>query len=290
YITTDMVDWFLSWQSQQQRPWLAVLSFNAPHSPWHTPPQGLYSTDLTMAAPVDVDPRPYYKADLEALDYELGRALSGLGADLENTIVIFLGDNGTPFPVPVPPFDPMKAKTKMYEGGVHVPMIVTGPQVGQPGQKSTALVNVTDVFATVAEWAGVDLASALPAGTQLDSVSFAPFVTNPQLPSAREVLYSEVFSPNGLAPYANWKQAIRNDRYKVIRFGPKSEEFYDLLADPFEDADLLQGVLNHTQLMEYEQLILALDKLTQDFERPALSGQAGLSGPTPQPLDAPPKD
>jgi hypothetical protein len=139
---------------------------------------------------------PYYRAMIEAVDTEIGRLLTGIGPSLDQTSVIFLGDNGTPSNVVLPPLDPEHSKGRLYEGGIRVPMIVSGPRVVTPGV-SAALVNATDLFATVAEIAGVDPQTVLPAGTALDSVSFAPYLGDPALPSIRQTNFSEVFLPNG---------------------------------------------------------------------------------------------
>jgi hypothetical protein len=85
------------------------------------------------------------------------------------------------------------AKGTLYEGGIHVPLIASGYRVGRG--ESAALVNTTDVFATVAELAGVDLAATLP-GVVLDSVSFAPCLEDPGL-ELRDSIFAEYFSLNG---------------------------------------------------------------------------------------------
>ncbi len=261
YATTDTVDWFLDWAGARTQPWVAYVAFHSAHAPWHVPPDGLYTVDLSTAPPVGEDPRPYYKAMLEAMDHEIGRMLDGLGAWREDTLVVFLGDNGSPYPIPVDPFHPSKAKTTLYEGGVNVPMIVAGKGVAEPGSQCNALVNTTDLYATVAELAGVDLAALLPKGWKTDSISFAPYLANPGLPSARKAAYAECFSPNGPGPYTFWDQAVRNDRFKLIRRSTGIQELYDLLLDPFETANLLLGPLNELQIRQHRLLVNTLDTL-----------------------------
>ena len=62
------------------------------------------------------------------MDAELGRLLTGIGAALTNTTVFFVADNGTPKEVTEPPFFPSHAKGTVFEGGVNVPLIVSGPR------------------------------------------------------------------------------------------------------------------------------------------------------------------
>ncbi len=143
YATTATSDAAIGWiQSQGSTPWLAVVNYNAPHLPLHTPPAGLYTEDLTGLDPV-TSPRPFYKAMTEAMDAEIGRLLREIAPQLTNTIVVFLGDNGTPQSQAVPPFITYHGKATVYEGGVNVPMVIKGPGVS-PGE-CAALVNVSDL-------------------------------------------------------------------------------------------------------------------------------------------------
>jgi arylsulfatase A-like enzyme len=197
YATTDTVDSALAWLADAPEPWLCYVAFNAPHYPVHAPPAGLHSVDLTQAGPLSEDPAPYYRAMVQALDTELGRLLAGVAPPkLARTTVVFLGDNGTPGEVVSRPFPSDHAKGTLHEGGINVPLIVTGPRVQVPGSESLGLVSITDVFATVAELAKVDLDQTLP-GLPLDSRSLLPYLKDPATPSLRKTVFSELFHPNG---------------------------------------------------------------------------------------------
>ena len=66
-------------------------------------------------------------AALEAMDTEIGRLLSSIPQDeLENTTIIFIGDNGTPGQVVQSPYSKQQAKGSLYQGGINVPMVVSG--------------------------------------------------------------------------------------------------------------------------------------------------------------------
>ena len=182
YATTDTVNDFLAWHSSVTGPFFAVVAFNAPHSPLHVPPPMLHNEDLTFAGTIKMDPRPYYKAMVEAMDTELGRLLSKLSSTSPNTTIIFMGDNGTPEKIISK--DPFKilasdhSKGSTYEGGVNVPLYISGSQVMAPGTDCFAPVHAVDIFATVAELAGVDLKdqAVYPANRTLDSRSLVPFL------------------------------------------------------------------------------------------------------------------
>jgi arylsulfatase A-like enzyme len=200
YATTKCVDDALVWIYAQQEPWLCVVSFQAPHAPFHRPPASLHSQSLPPGVPGDSctqpgpDPLPFYRAAVQAMDTEIGRLLATLpSGERARTTVLFLGDNGTESCVTRPPFSP-QAKGSLYEGGVRVPLIVSGLGVTRPGV-APALVNTSDVFATVADLADVDLAATLP-GVTLDSVSFVPCLQDPAA-RVREWVYADVISPNG---------------------------------------------------------------------------------------------
>lgn len=240
YATTDTVDSALAWISGAPQPWLAYVAFHAPHAPFHAPPGELHTVDLSTAGGPGADPRPYYKAMVEALDTELGRLLVGLGEQLANTHVIFLGDNGTPDEVALSPSG--KHKGTVFEGGVHVPLIVSGPAVAAPGAQCDALVVSTDLFTTVAELAGVDPAQTQPVDLVLDSVSLVPYLADPALPSLRPWIFTEAFKPNGpygVKPETKYARALRGERYKWMIDETAHHRFYDLQADPGEDQDLL---------------------------------------------------
>lgn len=192
YSATEKVDDFLSWRAEAPEPWFATLSFDLAHAPYHAPPAHLHGVDLSGG-----DNRSLYKAMVQAADTELGRALAGLGKSLQRTTVIVLGDNGTPLDVTVPPFSGNHAKGTLYEGGVRVPLLVSGRAVKTSGE-SRALVNALDIFATVAEIAGVDPAQATGEGEPpVDSLSLLPYLEDPGAPSQRPFNLAELFCPTG---------------------------------------------------------------------------------------------
>ncbi len=217
YATTQMVDDALSWIGQQNKPWVCYLSFIAPHLPFHAPPSHLHTRNLAGKNPA-TDPIPFYQAMIESLDTEIARLFSSLGTStMARTNVVFLGDNGTPKEVAQAPFIASHAKSTPYEGGINVPLIAAGPAVRSPGREVTALVSAVDLFATVAELTGVDVAKVVPPWVNLDSVSFAPYLSNPSQPDLREMVYTELFTGTDWdSVTGNGFLTVRDKRYKRI--------------------------------------------------------------------------
>lgn len=238
YATIVNVNDALGWLKEQRGSWFLWLAFNAPHAPFQAPPKdcpGGPCHDVELPAgiePGDLCPgagpaRACFKAMLQTLDTEVGRLLAHLPPDTE---IIALGDNGTPGPVVVPPFDPERAKFTLYEGGINVPLILHGPTVeglGVGGAEVDALVHTVDLFGTVLELAGAEV----PTEPVHDSVSLLPRLTGSP---GRPWVYSELRIHDDLG----W--AVRGERYKLMRPpGQETRELYDLDTDPFETRNLL---------------------------------------------------
>lgn len=227
YVTTALTNAAAAWIEDQTTPWFLWLAHAAPHSPYHVPPEGTYS----IANPTNNMRR--YIAMIEALDFETGRLLSGLDAETRaNTLVIFVGDNGTPGNV-MQDYPDGHGKGSLYQGGSRVPLIVSGKGVTRIGEREDALVHVTDLHATILEAAGAQVQ-----GGVFNSLSFHPlFSGTAEAVDTRDYNYLEVQADNR----SGW--AIRNDRYKLINFDSGFQEFYDLQRDSLEFEPLLISFL-----------------------------------------------
>jgi arylsulfatase A-like enzyme len=255
YATTIEVDNALAWLSQQDpsRPWLLYLAFHAPHQPWHKPPPQLHTYDLSGGCS---PPLNCYRAALQAADTELGRLWNALAPEVRaQTLVIVMGDNGTPPQGTAPPFNPQHAKATLYEGGIHVPLIVSGYGVVNGGRESVALVQGVDLFTTVLDYAGADVGQALP-GVTIDGKSLRPILegTLSDETTFRAYAYSEYFSLNPI-PYDMVGATARTLRYKLIEYEQHPWELYDLQTDPFETTNVLDSLLLPVEAAQaYQQL------------------------------------
>ncbi|MEM8857022.1 MAG: sulfatase-like hydrolase/transferase [Chloroflexota bacterium] len=259
YATTEIVDDAIAWldtQNQAEKPWFLWLAFNAPHSPFHLPPVELHSFDDLPEN--GGDPYDYYKAMVEAMDTEIGRLLASIPADVRvNTTIIFIGDNGSPRRMVQSPLTRQQGKGSLYNGGVHVPLIVAGPKVANPGRASDALVNSVDMFATILDLLEID--QSLRADGE-DAVTLMPYIKNVAHPAERDWIFTERF---GLRNNMDYGKAIRNEQYKLIQFETGTSEFYNLTDDPFEKNNLLQdgGNLTGEQQTELCELHATMSNL-----------------------------
>lgn len=278
YATTETVDDAIGWLDGDKtnvpdldQPWFLQLAFNAPHTPYHKPPEDLlidseYINLSGTSEDIEANPEPYFNAAIQALDTETGRLFEYLDSqgELEDTVIVFIGDNGSPTEVAK---DPDRAKSTLYEGGIKIPMIVSGNGVVRGDGTEDSLVNTTDLFATVLELAGSNYE------VPKDSVSLVPYLKNQAHPNEREWAFSEYFDESNDnasgSRGSNYGQTIRNEDYKLIRFDQDGrEEFYTLGPlgefDERSQSELLQGNVNNltpTQRDNYEFLADQIDAL-----------------------------
>lgn len=231
YTTTKFTDLAINWIGVQDQPWFLWLAYNAPHTPFHLPSnelhnQGNLPTDETS---IDANPLPYYMAMLEAMDSEMGRLIGSMSQEeKDNTVIIFIGDNGTPNQV-AQTYPNRRAKNTLYQGGINVPMIISGKNIDRIGAEEQALLGTTDLFATIAGIAGSDITEVN------DSKNFKEMFSTSGL-TVRDYVYSEIGDDNTTLDYT-----IRNSDYKLIRFSGGNEALYHLTDDPLEAINLMSA-------------------------------------------------
>jgi len=208
YLTTATIDDAIAQLDTLPEPFLLYLPLNAPHAPLHVPPAHLIEADPDTIS----GQQAKYDAMVEAMDTELARFLDALNDRglLDRSTLIVAGDNGSQDHALRPPSPDERSKKTVYEAGVRVPMWVVSPLVSEPGRRD-ALVHLTDVFATAR-----DLAGAPIDGELRDSISLLPYLVDAEAASQREVLFSELFIPNGEGPYVRHETTVRNRTHKLI--------------------------------------------------------------------------
>ena len=190
----------------------------------------------------DWDPKsngsPTYKGDAKYfgdmvtyMDKLVGRITAKLDAlgVRDNTLILFVGDNGTDKPV-VSSMGNLKVaggKGKMTDAGTRVPLIASWPGTISAGLVTPDLVDFSDFLPTICQTAG----ATLPPELNIDGKSFLGTLKG-QEGKRREWIYSW-YSVRGGPTGKEW---ARNQRYKLYRTG----KFYDISQDRLETTPLVE--------------------------------------------------
>jgi arylsulfatase A len=228
YITDVLTDRAVRFvRENRSRPYFLYLPFNAPHSPYLVPDRYI-ERYLKKNIPLE-DARIY--GMITCVDDNIGRLLKTI--DPENTIVVFMSDNGG-----VSHY--YKAglrgnKGSVYEGGVRVPFIARWPGKFPAGAVIDAMAQHIDVLPTFCDFAGIPI----PAG--LDGKSIAPLMRAGGGETPHEFIYNQwnrghpvLATVNG-DPELKAKWSIRNTRGDKLH---STGELFDLAKDPGEKNDL----------------------------------------------------
>ena len=145
-----------------ERPFFLWVGFRDPHRPYsadavdspHDPAKVAVPPYLVDDEATRADLALYYD-EISRMDGEIGRMLAELDRrDLrEDTLVVFLSDNGMPFP---------RAKATAYDAGIRTPLIVSWPGVTPAGARYPGLTTVIDLAPTLLDAAGASAPGELP--------------------------------------------------------------------------------------------------------------------------------
>jgi hypothetical protein len=140
-----------------------------------------------------------YYDEITRLDSYVGAALEQLeqSGRAENTYVIFMSDNGRPFP---------RCKTTVLDSGIRTPLFIRGPDGVPSNVRTSALVSSIDIGATLLDLAGIEKTPPM------EGESFRNVLTDP---AANHRDY--VFAEHNWHDYDAYQRAVRSDRYKYIR-------------------------------------------------------------------------
>jgi uncharacterized sulfatase len=164
---------FVARSRKQGKPFFVQIAYHAVHGPLKpkAPQQ-----NFARFQHANYELNNFY-AHVSAVDDSAAELRSALGAQWENTLFFFTGDNGAPVDLatPLPGNGPYRShKGSFHLGGFRVPMLVHWPARLRNRQQRNELVSLLDVMPTALEAAGV----AAPAG--LDGRSLLPLLTGKQ--------------------------------------------------------------------------------------------------------------
>lgn len=201
-------------------PFFCYIPTNAPHSPYNVRPE---------------DAAPYRKAGLPETQARFYGMISNIDANIgklfdrlqtlkkdDNTIVVFLTDNGTAAGWPA---GMRGQKGSAYEGGHRVPCFWRWPGKLKP-RDVPGLTAHFDVLPTLLDLCGIERKHTLP----LDGVSLRTALQGGAVPSRTLFVHSQRVETPVL-----WRQStVMTDRWRLI----DGKELYDLKADPAQKTDV----------------------------------------------------
>ncbi len=205
-IQSGCMDWVpLLKERPRDKPFFAWLAALDPHRDYEEkisdrpmkPEDVIVPRHLPDTPAVRKELAQYYD-EIERLDRFVGNVLAELQAQgvAENTLVVFLSDNGRAFP---------RDKTTVYDGGIRTPLIMRWPGRAAAGSVCAQLVSTVDLAPGFLEAAGLK-----PEPT-MQGVSFLPLLSD-----GRKAIRGEIFAEQNWHDFEHRSRALRTEHYKFI--------------------------------------------------------------------------
>lgn len=198
--------------------WLAALDPHREYKPGaldppHSPEDVIVPPHLPDTPAVREDLRLYYD-EIGRLDSYVGKVVEQLeeNGKAENTLILFISDNGRPFP---------RDKTTLYDGGIKTPWIVKWPAKIAPSLRTQALVSAVDIAPTFLALAGADTNAMAMPGKDFSKV-FA---------DSGKSVRKYAFAEDHWHDYEDHSRSVMTAQYKLIR-----NDYFDLPSTPPADA------------------------------------------------------
>jgi arylsulfatase A-like enzyme len=190
----------------RDRPFFLWLAAFDPHRDYqegtiprpHRPEDAVVPPYLPDVPEVRKDLALYYD-EIARLDSYVGAVLAELDrrGEAGNTLVLFLSDNGRPFP---------RCKTTLYDSGIRTPWIVRWPGHVPPGSRCTNLVSTVDIAPTLLKLAGLE------PGPSFQGQDFSPLWKDP-----RARIHDRIVAERNWHDYAARGRTVRTERFQYIR-------------------------------------------------------------------------
>ncbi|HRH96154.1 MAG TPA: sulfatase-like hydrolase/transferase [Prosthecobacter sp.] len=167
-----------------------------------------------------------YRACVSFMDAQLGRVLAELDrlGLRENTLIVLWGDHGYHLGE-----NGLFTKMTNFEHGTRVPLLVSHPGMKTAGQRTRALVELVDLYPTLAQLCD------LPLPRHLEGTSFAPLLEKPDQPW-KKAAFSQYLRP-GKPPIMG--RSIRTDQWRYTEWrDPKQKLVGTELYDATESKNL----------------------------------------------------
>lgn len=212
------VDGIREWVTESSDPFLLFVCSINPHAPWtwgdpsEFDPEKLVMPDNCVDSPEMRKIFCQYLAEVRALDNEVGSVYEMLEetGKLDNTILIFLGEQGPQFP---------GGKWTLWNPGVHSAMFARYPSRIKAGSKCDAIVQYEDLLPTF-----IDIAGGKPR-PELDGISFKKALFGESDKGKRKYAYG---IHNNIPEGTSYPiRSIRDDRYALIVNLLPDEKYYE---------------------------------------------------------------
>lgn len=262
YCTDFWFDRAMAWMKERhsaRQPFLCYLPLNAPHGPCIVPEK--YSAPYERKGPAK------FFGMIANIDENIGRLESFLRESglRENTIVIFMTDNGGTAGVKLWNAGLRAGKTTFYDGGHRVPCWVRWPVGGLGDPRDITLpTQIQDLLPTLLELAGVKA----PATARFDGLSLAGLLRGKtgSFPDRKFVVqYSR-------AKLEKWECAVVWNQWRLVH----GKELHDVAADRAQQNDL---ATKHPDVVaklreHYERWWAELEPLSSQFVTTSLGAAA----------------
>lgn len=239
-ITNEAIQ-YITKLRDKSKPFFIYVTYSVPHYPlqeedkWIEPYKDM----------IDEESRQVFAASVTHMDFAIGKLMETLEDEglRENTLVVFISDNGgqlswTPtfeYDMRHGPYEKMGdntplrgSKKTVYEGGIRVPAFLNWPG-NLERFKTEEVVNVTDLYPTIAFVAGIDI----PDGLNLDGENIWPVISEGTELEERGIYFK-----------TNEQIMYRKGKWKLVHHAPTLEkaedELYDIESDPNEKENVLE--------------------------------------------------
>ena len=292
YITDLFTDEAIKWLKGQKKdqPWFLFASYNAPHTPMEATEE-----DLALFAQIKNKNRRTYAAMMWALDRGVGRLVAQLKetGELENTLIVFLSDNGGATNNGSWNGPLAGRKGSLREGGIRVPFIFSWPALlpkEERYQKPISALDLLPTFMAAADAETLPLQKPLPHednqnrklsvrryGAYEGQNLLAKFLSNDDDTEKRPLFWR-----------LQGQSAVLLDHYKLVKLSHRPAQLFLPAEDPGERKDL-----THSEEEKLDELFQVLGEWESSLSTVPLWGSSPRwsadsakiydTGPIPEP-------
>ncbi|VGO13061.1 Arylsulfatase [Pontiella desulfatans] len=228
YLTDTFTDESIAFiERNKAAPFFLYLSYNAVHAPWQAPDNVAHKVTH-----IKDDYRRTYAGMLVSMDDGIGRVVQALEdcGVRENTVVVFLSDNGAP-KNSAAGSDPLRGnKGDTYEGGTRVPFVLSWPNKLPAGTVYDYPVSALDLAPTFTK-----LAVAVDAKNGFDGVDLMPYLKGKEKGRPHEIMFFRRDSDYAIRT-GDWKLSWNDGNPN----GSRQMELFNLAEDPYESVNLIK--------------------------------------------------